>query len=224
MIFGMKHSRDMVRSSVQQTLCAVSLGLLSMLANAPAWAWSLDDLMTQLASHPTGQASFTETKHLEMLDEPVVSSGTLLYSPPDRLEKTTLLPKREALVLERDRLSVESNGRKHELRLNQYPEVASIVEAIRGTLMGDKTLLQRYYGLQLSGSEARWRLVLTPADERTQRWVTQIYISGQHNQVTRIETLQSDGDRSIMNIQPERTDAAKNAQAPQKPGTPRAVK
>lgn len=178
---------------------------VALLAGSPAFAeWNLDALMQRLAQHPTGHARFTETKKLEMLDAPIVSSGTLFFSPPDRLEKKTLQPKPETLVLERDRLTVERDGRKHELRLNQYPEVASIVEAIRGTLMGDRTLLQRYYGLQLSGSEAQWRLVLTPADERVQRWVTQIYISGQNNEITTIETLQADGDRSVMTIEADR--------------------
>ncbi|MGB3068518.1 MAG: LolA-related protein [Ottowia sp.] len=168
-----------------------------------AWAqWNVDALMQRLARHPTGEARFTETKKLSMLDAPVVSSGTLLYSPPDRLEKNTLKPKPESLVLERDRLTVVRDGKKHELRLKQYPEVMGIVEAIRGTLMGDQSLLRQYYALQLSGSEANWRLVLIPADERTQRWVTQILISGKQNQISTIETLQSDGDSSVMSIEP----------------------
>lgn len=179
------------------------LALFALASMAPAWAqWNVDALMQRLAQHPTGEARFTETKKLSMLDAPVVSSGTLLYSPPDRLEKNTLQPKPESLVLERDRLTVVRDGKKHELRLRQYPEVMGIVEAIRGTLMGNQSLLRQYYALQLSGSEASWRLVLTPADERTQRWVTQILISGKQNQIATIETLQADGDRSVMSIEP----------------------
>jgi len=179
------------------------LAFFALVSVAPAWAqWNVDALMQGLARHPAGEARFTETKKLSMLDAPVVSSGTLLYSPPDRLEKNTLQPKPESLVLERDRLTVVRDGKKHELRLRQYPEVMGIVEAIRGTLMGNQTLLRQYYALQLSGSEANWRLVLTPADERTQRWVTQILISGKQNQISTIETLQADGDRSVMNIEP----------------------
>lgn len=179
-----------------------AVAILTMTAATPAWAeWTVDALMQQLARHPTGQARFTETKTIAMLDAPVVSSGTLFYGPPNRLEKNTLKPKPESMILERERLTVVRDGKKHELRLNQYPEVTSIVEAVRGTLMGNQALLRQYYGLQLSGSEANWRLVLTPADERTQRWVTQILISGKRNMISTIETLQSDGDRSLMSIE-----------------------
>lgn len=195
MISGMK-------PRVNQWLTAI---FLTLVAITPAWAeWNVDALMQQLARHPTGQARFTETKTIAMLDAPVVSSGTLFYGPPNRLEKNTLKPKPESLVLERERLTVVRESKKHELRLNQYPEVASIVEAIRGTLMGNQALLRQYYGLQLSGSEANWRLVLTPADERTQRWVTQILISGKRNLITTIETLQADGDKSVMTIESEK--------------------
>lgn len=179
------------------------LGFSSLVAVAPAWAqWNVDILMQRLAQQSAGKANFTETKKLAMLDAPVVSSGTLLYAPPDRLEKNTLQPKAESLVLDRDRLIVVRDGKKRELRLQQYPEVMGIVEAIRGTLMGNQTLLRQHYALQLSGTEANWRLVLTPDDERTQRWVTQILISGKQSEISTIETLQADGDRSVMRIEP----------------------
>ena len=188
----------LIRSAV-----AALIGLLMLTAMTPAWAqWNLDTLMQRLAQHPASKARFTETKKLSMLDAPLVSSGTLLFSRPDKLEKTTLQPKAESLVLEKDRLTVVRDGKKHELRLQQYPEVMGIVEAIRGTLMGNQAMLRQYYSLQLSGTETHWRLVLTPDDERTQRWVTQILISGKLSEISTVETFQADGDRSIMRIEP----------------------
>ncbi|WP_051236761.1 outer membrane lipoprotein carrier protein LolA [Ottowia thiooxydans] len=181
------------------------LAALAWSTATPVWAnWNLDELMKQLAQHPAGSARFVETKKLSVLDAPVVSSGTLFFSPPDRLEKNTLLPKPESMVLERDRLTLSRDGRKREVRLQQYPEVMSIVEAIRSTLMGNQSVLRQYYALQLQGSETNWRLILTPAEERTQRWITQIMISGKRNQISTIETLQADGDRSVMAIEADK--------------------
>ena len=63
------------------------VALLLLITSASAWAeWNVASLMQQLARHPAGQARFTETKKLSVLDAPVVSSGRLIYSPPDRLE------------------------------------------------------------------------------------------------------------------------------------------
>ena len=199
MIFGKK-----LRSESRSRRIVV-LAALAWATATPVWAnWNIDALMKQLSQHPGGSARFTETKKLSVLDTPVVSSGTLHFSPPDRLEKNTLLPKPESMVLERDRLTLVREGKKREIRLQQYPEAMGIVEAIRSTLLGNQSVLRQHYALQLQGTEANWRLVLTPSEERTSRWITQILISGKSNQVTTVETLQADGDRSVMAIESDK--------------------
>jgi len=179
------------------------LALLIALPCAPACAaWDVAALMAAIAAHPAGKAKFTETKTLAVLDAPVVSSGELVHAPPDRLEKNTLAPKPESLVVERDMLTLERDGRKREVRLQQYPEILAIIEAVRGTLIGNRTLLEQYYELALTGSQQDWRLTLKPLDERMQRWVKQIVVTGRNGDILGIETEQADGDRSVMRIEP----------------------
>jgi outer membrane lipoprotein-sorting protein len=181
------------------------LALIMMLCCAPALAaWDVTALMAALGQHPAGKARFTETKTLSVLDAPVVSSGELLYSPPDRLEKNTLAPKPESLVVERDTLVLQRDGRRREVNLQQYPEVLSIVEAVRGTLIGNRALLEQYYALEVSGDAQSWQLVLRPQDERVLRWVKQITVIGKNGEITRIDTEQTDGDKSVMEIEPVR--------------------
>ena len=176
-----------------------SLGLC-----APAFAdWDIPALMQQLAKHPSGRATFTETKTLRVLDQPVVSSGELIYSPPDRLEKNTLKPTRESLVIRGNDLTVERDGVKRQLRLPQYPEILAFVEALRGTLVGNRTLLEQHYALSLAGTEQDWRLALTPLDDRMRRWVKQIKVTGSDKGVSTVETLQADGDKSVIAITPD---------------------
>ncbi len=187
-------------------LAAWALAAAALLLPSPAWAtpaWDIPALMALLAQHPAGRARFVETKQLALLDAPVRSSGTLSYEPPDRLEKHTLQPQAERLRVEGERVIVEQGERRRELRLQQYPEVRAMVEAIRGTLIGNQALLNAHYALRLTGAEQDWRLILTPRDERLARWVTQIVVNGQRGAVSSIETIQADGDRSLMTVQPE---------------------
>jgi outer membrane lipoprotein-sorting protein len=179
------------------------LALLAAFLSAPALAaWDVAALMQALAGRPGGKVRFTETKTLAVLNAPVVSSGELIYNPPDRLEKNTLTPKPESLVVERDTLVLERDGRRRELRLQQYPEVLSIVEAVRGTLVGNRALLEQSYALALSGEAQGWQLTLKPLDERIRRWVKQITVTGRDGQITRIDTEQADGDKSVLQIEP----------------------
>lgn len=183
--------------------------LVRNLLVAAALAWScaseaaaLDvaELMATLARSSHGAATFTEKKYLAILDAPVESSGELLFVPPARLEKRTLKPTREHLILDGDVLTVERGRRKHVLALKDYPEVAGMIESIRGTLAGDRSALERVYHLSVSGSRERWSLTLVPLDARVGSVVARIRIDGTGGEVRTVEILQADGDRSLMTI------------------------
>jgi hypothetical protein len=182
-----------------------TIALLLAAANpAPAAGdgWDLERLMRQLARERAGQAAFTERKHLAILDEPVVSSGELRFRAPDRLEKLTLEPRRESLVLEGDTLTVTRGERRHVLQLADYPQVAAFIDSIRATLAGDRAALERTYALHLSGASERWSLSLLPRDPKMAEVVLRIDIRGSHATLTEIAILQADGDRSVMDIRP----------------------
>lgn len=186
-------------------LRAVIAGLVALLLTAlPAGAagkWDLAQLMELLSHNKSSEARFVERKYIAMLDQPVESSGELSYVAPDRLEKRTLKPKPESMVLEGGMLTLERGGHKRSLPLADYPEVGAFVESIRGTLAGDREALQRAYGLALEGDAAQWTLTLTPSEPRMAQIVQKIRIGGSRGEVSSIEILQADGDRSLMSIQ-----------------------
>src|SRR3954470_17212963 len=113
--------------------------------------WDLAQLMQSFAQQQGGRVLFSEKKHIALLDRPVESSGELIYQPPARLEKRTLKPQVESLVLDRDMLIVERGKQKHTLQLAQYPEVAAVVDSIRDTLAGNLKALERQYRVDLQG-------------------------------------------------------------------------
>jgi outer membrane lipoprotein-sorting protein len=169
-------------------------------AAAAASAWSVGDLMRQLAQHPGGRATFIERKYLAVLDRPVESSGELSFVPPARMEKRTLKPKPELLVLDGDNLTVERGKQKYTLSLTQYPEVAAFVDSVRATLAGDLRALQSQYRVELDGDLQSWTLTLLPSDTKMAAVVLRIRVSGSRDEVRSIEILQADGDRSVMTI------------------------
>jgi outer membrane lipoprotein-sorting protein len=169
---------------------------------AGAADWSVVQLFEQLAKNKPVRASFTERKYLALLDKPVESSGELAFTPPERLEKRTLKPKPESLVADRDTVTLERGGKRHTLRLRDNPQVAVLVESIRGTLAGDLASLTRTYSTALEGDPAKWRLVLRPLDPALGTLVERIEIGGAQAQVRTVEIFQADGDRSVMTIAP----------------------
>lgn len=195
-----------------RSLAAAILALLiGALPAAAAGDWDVAHLMDLLSQNKSGEARFVERKFIALLDQPVESSGELSYVAPDRLEKRTLEPKPESMLLEGGMLTLERGGRKRSLPLADYPEVGAFVESIRATLAGDHKSLMRTYDLALEGDPAQWTLTLTPSQPRMAQIVQKIRIGGSRGEVTSVEVLQADGDRSLMRIQ--RTGRADKAPA-----------
>jgi outer membrane lipoprotein carrier protein LolA len=180
----------------------LGLALLAWALAAPAAApWTLERLMQGLAQTRSARASFVEKKTVAVLERPLVSSGELSFTAPDKLEKRTLRPKPELLRLQGETLTLERAGRSTVLDLRSYPEAAAFVESIRGTLAGDRQALEALYRLQLEGVESSWVLTLTPADPAMRALVERIRIAGRGTELSVIEIRQANGDGSLMSVQ-----------------------
>jgi len=164
--------------------------------------WSVMQLFESLAKQKGTRAAFHERKFLALLDKPVESSGELVFTAPDRLEKRTLAPKAESVVVDHDLVTLERGGKRQSLSLDENPAIAVLVESIRATLAGDLALLTRTYSARLEGGPERWKLILRPLDPSLATLVTHVEIGGAQAQVRSVEIFQADGDRSLMTLSP----------------------
>lgn len=178
-------------------------GLLFLFASSLTQAadWDMAKLMGALAQAKPTTVHFVEKKYIAALTEPIISSGEMRYTPPDKLERRTLKPKPERMLLENDRLLLERGGKSYSLSLNDIPELATLIIGIRATLAGDRRLLELNYIVALTGTRERWALQLKPSDIDVQQKVERIMLSGSNDQVQKIEVWQADGDRSVTTIQ-----------------------
>lgn len=185
-----------MKRSVLASLC-----LAASLA-AQAAEWNVATLFDRLARERPGRAAFQEKKFVSLLDRPLESSGELAFVPPDRLEKRTVKPRPERVVVDRERVTLERGGKTMSMGLRENPAVAVLVESIRSTLAGDLASLTRTYSVALEGTAARWRLILRPLDPAAATLVERIEIGGIEARVATVEIHQADGDRSVMTLTP----------------------
>jgi outer membrane lipoprotein-sorting protein len=159
-------------------------------------------VMTLMARAPASTAAFTETHVLSMLDQPVVSRGTLAWKPPAHVEKITTSPAPESLVADGDAVTLTQGGKTRALSLSSTPVLGALVAAVTGTLGGDLNLLSRYYNLTSTGDAKHWVLFLLPKQDDVQKLIQYVRIIGADAQLERVEILETDGDRSDMVITP----------------------
>jgi len=181
---------------------AVALLVLARGASSaePTAQDAFSEVLTQLAARAQGHVAFTEVQQLAMLKQPLTSSGELLYVAPDYLEKRTLKPKAESLILDHGVLRARRGGREHALELAAYPQVAPFVESIRATLAGDRAALERYFTVDFRGDEARWTLQLVPRAASVAASVRDIQMQGEHDRIRSVQIRQADGDRTQISI------------------------
>jgi len=189
-----------MKTTIQNKSFYALLLLLGM--SQPLWAadWGLEQLMRGLAANKGGKATFVEKTYMSILDMPLISSGELLFTPPDHLEKRTLKPSMEIMVLDGNDLSIEREHHKNSMKLSDYPEVAAFIESIRGTLAGDLQALEQKYHLTLGGTKEKWHLILVPRDSRMATILQRIRIEGKRNTIKSVEFSQAGGDHSTMTI------------------------
>jgi len=183
---------------------ALLAGLAAAAAAAATSAaeFDLTQLTTQLARVKSGEATFTEKRRVEMLDRTLESSGRLAFRAPDTFIRETLKPRREKLEVTGNVLVMSLGERSRTLQLDSAPEAAVIVEAVRGTLTGNRESLERLFDTSVSGSAERWALELVPRDLRLRGQVASVRVSGRGPTVREVQVLLADGDRSTMTIEP----------------------
>jgi Outer membrane lipoprotein carrier protein LolA-like len=205
----------------RRALLAAALATVAAASGSHAWAqatrgFDLAALMAQLAQRKSGEARFTEERTVSNLDDTLRASGRLSFQAPDRFSRYTEEPRAESMEVQGNQVLLKRGSRTRQMALDAIPELAALADAMRGTLNGDASALQRHFKTQVSGNTTRWVLLLTPLDTRLARSVQQLEIAGTGSEVRSIDLLLVGGDRSLMLVSPISTPATPASATPAK--------
>jgi outer membrane lipoprotein-sorting protein len=192
-------------AALRAALLALCLGALGP---AHAQGFDLQALMQKLSQVRSGEARFEEDRRVQQLDQTLRSSGRLSFTAPDTFVRETLKPRQERMAVVGNQLTLSRGNRSQTTLLDSVPEAAVIVEAIRGTLTGNRDALERYFDTTVQGSAEQWQLDLVPREPRLRGQVTHLRLSGRQSQVREVRMTLADGDTSVMRIEPVAGDAA----------------
>ena len=200
-----------------------TLGLLAALAlpALPAYAQATFDivqLMQTLAQVKAGEATFTETRTVAMLERSLQSSGRLSFEAPDSFVRETLKPRREKVAVVGNSVTMSigsgAGARSRTVPLDSVPEAAVIMEAIRGTLTGNRDAIERNFTPTVTGAPQRWTLELKPREPRLRELVISVRLAGEKALVREVTVAMADGDRSVMTIEPVMSTPATTPSSP----------
>ena len=203
--------------AVLAAIAAIAIGLASALAGPPAQAaasFDLAQLTALLAQVRAGTATFVEHREVALLERTQESSGRLTFAAPDTFVRETLKPRRDRIAVVGNTVTMSQGSRSRTVQLDASPEAAVIVEAIRGTLTGNREALERHFQTAVTGAADRWALELVPRDFRLREQVSSVQVRGERALVREVVVRLADGDRSTMTIEPETAGTAPPSRAP----------
>jgi Outer membrane lipoprotein carrier protein LolA-like len=176
--------------------------LLSSIATANAAGDPFDALLAALAQQPHGAVKFSEETHSQLLTRPVHSEGVLRFDAPDRLEKQTLTPVAEDLIVEGDVVTIIRGHHRSSIRLSQYPKLSPLLEGIRATLGGNRAALEQRFEVTFVPVGSEWELRLAPLGGARDAGFTRIVLRGHDDALQSVALEQANGDRTTMALAP----------------------
>ncbi|MEY2333678.1 LolA family protein [Acidithiobacillus ferrianus] len=184
-----------MRFIVRAMFAALFLGLV-MTLRAHAADWDITQLMHALAQEKSGQTTFVELKYISFLNQPIKSSGDMRFVSPDVLEMHTLQPDDQTIRVRGDLLIMDH----HTVPLEDHPELLAFIDSIRGTLTGNRALLERFFTLSLKGDKNDWSLRLAPSKKDVAKLIQSITVSGSRERVRHITIVKTNHDRSVITL------------------------
>jgi outer membrane lipoprotein-sorting protein len=170
---------------------------------------SLESLLAAFRALPGVSARFREERRIALLREPLVSSGTVYFAPPDRLVRHVERPIASTALIEGGELRFGAGGAQRSLDLEANSAVRGFVDGFRLLLAGDLAALRQLYEVHLEappGSEDAWELALRPSQEPLRTAIESIRISGRDRTLLALRIRERNGDETRMEFSDVRTD------------------
>ncbi len=179
--------------------------VLPLLLLLPGWAHAeplLDAVFKQLAQGDNHSVNYREHKYLAMLDLPLTQEGHMQWQPPATLIRQQTRPSPQTFTIDHDQITVDNNGQRQQLPLQQLPPLRAFADAMRAVITGDASTLKPHFDIQASGNINHWQLALTPRDKTLQRFINRLEFKGELTRITEILSFETSGDRSEMTLTP----------------------
>ena len=166
---------------------------------------SIDTIMENLRQHSVREQSFHETYYSGMLITPSFKEGTLIFRPPDRLEKHVRVPTEESFIASENSLLYENpeRGISQSFSLDEYPALATLVEGLRALFSGNKDTLKQFFDIAMTGTPENWKLELSPLIQDEEDGVNCIRLAGKHEHLHTIFIQETNGDNSELQLAPQ---------------------
>ena len=205
-------------------LLIVLSGLLLPLAAQTKHDTQIRQHINQAASAlQTMQCDFVQTKHIQMLNDKLVSKGRMYYRQPDMLRWEYTSPYTYTFVINGDKVLLSNRQRNDVIDINQNKLFREIARIMMNTVVGKCLTDDKDFRTTLSETPSEWIATLVPQRKEMKGLFQKIIlhfnrqIATPHSaptekaMVSQVELIEKKGDRTLIELKNVRTNEAVNA-------------
>ncbi|MFC7357929.1 outer membrane lipoprotein carrier protein LolA [Jejudonia soesokkakensis] len=144
-------------------------------------------------------SDFKQTKHIEVLDNEVVSHGKLFYKAPKHIRWEYTSPIHYKVIFKDDKLFVNNQGKRDEINLASNRIFKSfntlIVNSVKGNMFDEEQFEIQYYLL-----ENDYSATFSPKDKRLKKFIHSFVLQfdSKTKQVTEVKMIEPGGDYTLV--------------------------
>lgn len=139
----------------------------------------LDKVGKNIEQYPVIRAEFTQTKQMQALKRPLISTGQLTYSRNHGVLWQIFQPFHISYVLGEDKImEIDANGVRKEKGVREVPGLAQVGRLFRALLSADASTLHSYFDVTAHGDTDKWQLILKPRQQQISKSLSLIELSG----------------------------------------------
>lgn len=164
------------------------------------------------AAMPSMTCDFTQTKHLSMLREKMVSKGKMYYRKPDRLRWEYVSPYKYTFILNGSKVSVAGNKRNDVIDTRNNKLFKEIARIMMSTVTGRALSDTGDFTITIDETTTAWNVTLVPKRKNIRQMFSKIILKFRRSdcQVQQIELYEKNGDRTEIKLQNIKTPSAVN--------------
>lgn len=161
---------------------------------APA---DIDALLAGLSKAPGLYAHFREEKHITLLQQPLISEGSIYFAPPARFARHAEKPIASVMIIDGNQLQFGSADSQESVNLGANPVARLFADSFVMLLSGNRAGLEKIFKMQLTpkaGGSGEWKLLLTPRVAPMDKMIKELELRGRGLNLNELDVREASGD------------------------------
>ena len=199
------NDRLFLNSEIKMKVKLVTIFLLWVMA-LPLFAQKSSDaqIISKAASAVTSmKCSFVQTKHMRLLNEKMVSKGKMYYQKSDKLRWEYISPYNYTFILNGNNVLLKNKKRNDVIDVNQNKLFKEIAQIMMSSVVGNNLSDDKSFKTTISETSLEYVASMIPLRKNMKQMFKTIVIhfDKKKKYVTKVELLEKNGDKTIIELQ-----------------------